>query len=245
MNVTNLGRRAGLNALCSLLLLLPVGQAVAGVIYDNGPANRQNAVQSDVRRGEQLADDFRLQFPELTIGTIAWTGMYFDPSTGTFPGSPSDDDFTIDIFEDNGLGQPQDLPLQTVIPLGALSRVADGTLDPNILPVPLYSYSQDIEPITLLNDTTYWVSITNNTNTNFTGNIQWYWATADALPPPNNAVNAQVRTINTVPPGIWGPAPSNVELAFNLSGPPVVPTPGTLLLLAPALLWLGRMRRRR
>jgi len=165
MKFKNPGRRVGLNVLCSMLLLLPVGQAVAGVIYDNGPANRQNAVQSDVRRGEQLADDFKLLFPELTIGTIAWTGMYFDPTAGAWPTPPlSADDFTIDIFEDDGTGVPEDLPLQTVVPLGALSRVADGTLDPNIAPVPLYSYSVDIEPIKLLNDTTYWLSITNNTN---------------------------------------------------------------------------------
>ena len=99
----------------------------------------------------------------------------------------------------------------------------------------VYEYSTTVTPIALDPNTTYWLSIVNDTTADT--NDSWYWALASSLG--NGALRSTDGTA-------WsGPAPFSPNgggtAAFFLTGD--VPEPATLSLTAAAL--IGCLHRRR
>ncbi len=209
--------------LCTLLFsILP---ATADVIYDNGVPDLTQAWASDFDGNFsssyfEQADDFQLQPGQTTITDVHWWGVY---SPGNTPGA---DDFTIRIFEDNG-GVPNLAPTHELTNL-AVSRADTGADLPN--PLDVYAYSVDVTPITLSANTTYWISILNDTTSDI--DDDWYWAQSN--------VNGNRETRNS-DGQVW--SLGNGELAFYLT---VIPEPASMTLLGLGVAGLAiRMRRRR
>lgn len=216
-------------------LALPFGSTVqAATIYENygvGGPDLANGSRSDFDDAapRQVADDFELQPGASTLEDLHWWGLY------TTSGPLDADNFSVRIYSDGGLGKPVVAP--DILQLdfnGAANRTATGD---SVFGFDIYTYSLDISALVLTAGTTYWLSIVNET-TAATG-YDWYWSTADEL-----AGNGVFRNEDALSNGVW--FAENRELAFYLTGPgapPSVPVPGTLLLVGPALLLLGRRRR--
>ena len=134
--------------------------ATADVIYDNGYDN-SGATLSDFEFSNQIADDFQLQPGSVTITDIHWWGLYIDGST-----LPAVDDFTVRIFADNG-GAP------TVNPIVELTGVTGNRAASGAFPggYAEYAYWVDTAPIVLAANTTYWLSVVNNTP----NADNWFW----------------------------------------------------------------------
>lgn len=111
--------------------------------------------------GQQRAEDFRLNAGASTITDVNWWGVYATDTPGT-------DNFTIRIFADVS-GAPEIDPLNEFA-VGAVNRVDTGVDF-------VFAYSVDIAPLTLAANTTYWLSIVNDTTV--VDIDDWGWATND------------------------------------------------------------------
>jgi hypothetical protein len=198
-----------------LLLLGGAGQSNAGpIIYDNGyPSDVRGGLRSDFdpdpADGDvfQGADDFMLNSGMTTISDVHWLGA---TGGGSDPDSILFDDFTIRIFNDAG-GTAEVNPTVLDLNVGAVDVVSFGAV---------FEYSVDISPITLEADTTYWLSIVNNT---VETPDNWAWGIESF-----DAGNSLFRDIDGAN---W--TPSVFNLAFKLTGPatsPVIPEPSAALL---------------
>ncbi|MEM7454741.1 MAG: hypothetical protein AAF456_10365 [Planctomycetota bacterium] len=159
--------RCVFSAALALTLLCTSSFADPVVIYDNnagGPTGLNNGYQSDPHSGQIQADEFELQV-ESIIGRIEWTGLYAGND------SPQDDSFTIHIFEDAGGSPLGGTPVASFSPGNNVNRTDSGT---NFAGLDVYEYSVDLmfvaDP-----DTSYWLSIINDTTND--PNDNWYWGT--------------------------------------------------------------------
>ena len=207
-----------------LLLLGGAGQSNAGpIIYDNlYPSELIGGLNSDfdpndVNIVNQAADDFMLTSGMTTITGIHWLGFL----SGADLDSILFDDFTIRIFNDAG-GTAEVDP--TVLDLNV--GVVDVVSFSNVL-----EYSVDISPITLQADTTYWLSIVNNT----VGSPEtWAWG-IEYFDSGNNL-------FRMIDGDDWGTGVFN--LAFNLTGP-AIPEPTAAILFSTGFAVVGLAARRR
>lgn len=143
---------------------LPSG-AIADLIFDQTVAFAREALESDFE-ATQLADDFQLQPGASTISDVHWWGGYNNNTPGT-------DDFTIRIFADIS-GTPEIDPLNEFA-VGTVNRVDTGVVGHPDLNV--FFYSVEISPLALAANTTYWLSIVNDTTTTPTLDF-WGWSTS-------------------------------------------------------------------
>jgi hypothetical protein len=217
--------RAALVVMCMAAASAWSSAAGAAVIYDNGVTTLNNGAASDPSTPQFAAEDFQLLTGATTITGARWTGLYL---SGNTPGAP--DIFTLRIYADNG-GAPAVAPLFNVA-LGAVPR-ADTGADLNIANIfifDIYGYEASFGPVSLSANTTYWLSIYNDTAAD--PNSDWVW-TGDGSTPghlfsPNQSTWLQA---------------SAGALDFELIGPDAVPEPGTLVLFAGGLLLAAALRR--
>jgi len=224
---------------CLVVIGTESGLQAGPIIYDNGNPLLVSGFFADVAiedgitiyGGLQPADDFQLEQGRNVIGDIHWWGNY----GWNGPLLPTDN-FTIYILDDNN-GLPGNVLL--TIPVGDLGRTDTGNdVLPNCRSCPsdhkadVFAYSYDLPfQIILTPETTYWLSILNDTRGDPGG--EWFWSQTDT-----SSGNAAVFPL----PSVAGPQfplrwqhQSGLELAFNLTAysPITIPdTAGTLSLLA-------------
>ena len=230
--------KRGISVLIFLgVLLFGLNAAVADtIIYDNGisnPADMDLASTSDFdpydflgqTYTDQQGDDFVLTSSS-TITDIHWWGRYEgDFFTSDFI---APDDFTIRIFhitaavpDPNFFIELTDLDVQ---------RTPTGD---TFIP---YAYSVDIEPITLMLDTPFLLSIVNNT----AGDPDWWQWGAKVTNPDGNGVHRSADLDPWIKGSLTGIV-TDYELAFQLT---TVPEPSTLLLVGMGIAGVGLLRRR-
>jgi len=204
--------------------------ADASIIYDNGgplisPTYVGVLSDFDTDRQRQRADDFQLFSYGNTITEIQWWGVYGDGPV------PAADNFTIRIFADNG-GLPESDPI-IELAAGDVGRTDSG-LDQDFQGgLDVYAYSYAVSPITLDANTTYWLSIVNDTSGEA---VNWFWE--------NSSGSGNTATRASDDGGWWT---VSREMAFSLSNDSVAPEPASMLLMGIGLAGLGvsRFRRKR
>lgn len=202
--------------LAGLSLFIAVFSVDARVIFDNGVSDVTDAVPSDREFPLISADDFVLAPGSNTITGIRWTGIYAPTSS-----PPAADDFRIEIFADNA-----GAPIGSALPIGidiVHMRRADSGVDIAGYDVlfgkmgsfDIYNFQADIGPTTLAANTTFWLSISNNTSADT--DDYWNWGTGSN--PGNSFAGADEGAV-------WLPFGLNHD--FTLTG---VPEPATAMLL--------------
>jgi hypothetical protein len=118
---------------------------------------------SDFFGGEsQLGDNFMLTEGNSTVTHVSWYGAYRD-------NVPVTDDFLLTVFRDNGTGMPETGGYWEWRAADAVTRTAtDGLIAPGAWDVTIYEYSCDVSGWNLEPDTTYFLSIVNDTG-------KWMW----------------------------------------------------------------------
>jgi hypothetical protein len=122
---------------------------------------------------QQVGDDFRLPEGHATITQVRWWGAYGD-------NAPVTDDLLLTIFRDNGSGMPDTGGYWEYRAADSAERTATtGVIDPGVRDLTIYEYSCDVEGWELEPDTTYYLSIVNDTG-------KWIWCTNGSATEGNN-----------------------------------------------------------
>jgi hypothetical protein len=202
-------RRVVMAAFAAVLLAgsAPVLQADQ-IIYNNN-AVVNSGIFSDVASSQFVGDKFILAPSANVITGIQWTGTYGLPLF-----LPQVDNFSIQIFADVG-NVPALTPFISLAigdPGHNFIGKLPGDNDPRFN---LFAYSVNVAPIVLAPNTTFWLSIFDDTSADAQGN--WAWA-------------AQFMAGNSVSrPSQAGPwFLAGFRQDFELTGPAAVPGPATV-----------------
>jgi len=150
----------------------PSGVPVLRMIYNQGNFGNDAYVSIldgvDHTPSPQAADGFVLGGESPEIRVIQWWGTQ-DPAFS------DEDDFVIRIFEDDGAGLPNRVPLYS-IPVGAATRTDTGdTAKPEMGSWPIFEYSVELIPFDLEPGVPYYLSIVNTTG------HDWVWMWTDGV----------------------------------------------------------------
>ena len=200
--------------------------ASAGTIFDNGVTDLSSinlgSVSDISDPGTQQTDDFQLDPGQTTIRDVHWTGIYINGD------QIAEDDFTIRIFADNS-GTPAINPLLSV---GNLTvQKVDSGVDHNGYNI--FQYDVGGLNIALNANTTYWLSIVNDT---VADSDSWCWA---GILFDGNSFWRQLDGDN------WNSL--NHRWDFTLTddvAEPIVPEPASVALLLTGLLGISAFRNR-
>ena len=113
---------------------------------------------------QQLGDDFTLSEGNSTVTRVTWYGAYRD-------NVPVTDDFTLTVFRDNGTGMPETGGYWDCRVAETATRTAtSGVVGPGTWDITIYEYTAEVVGWDLEHDTTYFLSIVNDTG-------KWMWCT--------------------------------------------------------------------
>lgn len=237
-------------------IALSCGQAYAGVVFDQTPADDWDGGNLG-SASKAVADDFSLAMDAIVNGMTFWTLEDPTPNTawGTYFGGTTDH-ISYNIYDSNGVS-----PDASVLDAGngfngwelptSFARVDHGVAPSwaGFGDLHLVEYSIDFAaPVDVVGGDQYWVALTMGTYDFSSGHL--YWANTGAANPgtvgpyPGNGVNAWLGAPHpsTFFPYQWNMDPG-FEVAFQLSGEYKVPLPAPLVLvLAGGLLLLRRAR---
>jgi hypothetical protein len=219
-----------MNVLRSLIALgLMWGVAAhAVVIYDNSAAVNSTVFSdpsiSQFAEPQFIADDFSLSPGANSITGIRWTGVYA-PATSVVP-----DNFRIQLFA-NVAGAPDLTPIISLF-IGDPGRTDTGL---DIFANDLFAYSVTVPPIILAPNTTFWLSIVNDTSADLVSNWGWATQTFDFGP------EVIAQRFDEADP--WE-LPAFAQ-DFTLSGPVSIAEPAAIVLLGMGFLSLLRYQRLR
>lgn len=214
----------------AMMLICGLNIARADIIYDNGGPTTgldANGLSSDFTQSYQSFDDFSLKSGSSVITDIHWWGLYY-PNL-----SPQTDNFTIRIY-DNVIISGYNTPASTFQPISVQTVSKEiyeysGYEDYR----PIYSYSINVDPISLDPDTIYWLSIIDETPT--LPGYRWFWSTTGIA---GQFVSVQYNQ------AVYMYSEDEDELAFYLTNN-AVPEPTSFILLATGLGILGLVVRRK
>ena len=171
--------------------------------------------------GYQVAENFQFA-NDVSLTKISWWGSY--------DGSPlNPESFIVRIFEDNGSSDPKTAFLrETGFSGGGSSTAFVDAYNANV-----YRYDITLPSVlALTGGVDYYLSVYLNDSIGDPDN--WYW-----LEGASGDTTGWSRALDT---DSWTKNNQTLNMSYRLTADPVaaVPTPATLLLMLPAMLWFGR-----
>lgn len=205
---------------CLAVLLFSTAHAVEITQAPLGEGNGALSVAPNA--GFQVADDFQFT-NDVSLTNISWWGSY--------DGAPlSPESFIVRIFGDNGSGDPSVTHLLETSFSGT-GVSSDGLVD--FYGATVYRYDVTLaSALALAGGVNYYLSVYINDDIGSPSN--WYWL--------ESANGDNVGWSRELDGDVWTNNNQTLNMSYRLTAGPVatVPTPATLLLMLPSMLWFGR-----